>query len=64
MISADRAMYASKRAGRNRVAGPDSEGAPADVAANAPANAGGGAPVGVMADEPRTARPEVVEPPV
>ena len=49
MISADRAMYASKRAGRNRVAGPES-------AAQAA--------VAVMADEPRTPRPEVLKPPV
>jgi diguanylate cyclase (GGDEF)-like protein len=49
MISADRAMYASKRAGRNRVAGPDTE---------APA------PIPVMAEEARKSRPEVVEPPV
>ena len=35
MISADQAMYASKRAGRNRVAGPSSE--PADDLAAAPA---------------------------
>ena len=49
MISADRAMYASKRAGRNRVAGPETEVPPR---------------VAVMAAEPSTARPEVVEPPV
>ena len=49
MISADRAMYASKRAGRNRVAGPETE-APARVA--------------VMTAEPSGTRPEVVEPPV
>jgi diguanylate cyclase (GGDEF)-like protein len=49
MISADRAMYASKRAGRNRVAGPESE---------------MGMPVGVMADDRPVTKPEVVEPPV
>jgi diguanylate cyclase (GGDEF)-like protein len=49
MISADRAMYLSKRAGRNRVAGPESEGA---------------APTPVMAGELRGDRPEVLEPPV
>jgi diguanylate cyclase (GGDEF)-like protein len=49
MISADRAMYLSKRAGRNRVAGPESEGA---------------APTPVMAGELRRDRPEVLEPPV
>lgn len=49
MISADRAMYLSKRAGRNRVAGPESE---------------GGAPVPVMADGRREAGAEVLEPPV
>ncbi len=48
MISADRAMYASKRAGRNRVAGPDSE----------------VAPVGVMAEPSQMPRPEVLDPPV
>jgi hypothetical protein len=56
MISADRAMYASKRAGRNRVAGAESVGEPSP--------GGSGTPVGVMAEESRTARPEVVEPPV
>jgi diguanylate cyclase (GGDEF)-like protein len=56
MISADRAMYASKRAGRNRVAGPETEGAAADPVP--------GAPVGVMAEERRTGRPKAVEPPV
>jgi diguanylate cyclase (GGDEF)-like protein len=56
LISADRAMYASKRAGRNRVAGPDTEGAAADPAP--------GAPVGVMTEERRTGRPKAVEPPV
>ena len=56
MISADRAMYASKRAGRNRVAGPESS--PAGPAADADG------PVPVMAEESREARPEVVEPPV
>ena len=56
MISADRAMYASKRAGRNRVAGPETspDGPSAD----------GNVPVPVMAEERREARPEVVEPPV
>jgi len=49
MISADRAMYASKRAGRNRVAGPEPEGATL---------------VPVMADESRASRPEVLKPPV
>jgi diguanylate cyclase (GGDEF)-like protein len=49
MISADRAMYASKRAGRNRVAGPETE---------------AGGRVAVMAAEPAAKRPEVVEPPV
>ena len=49
MISADRAMYASKRAGRNRVAGPETE-SPARVA--------------VMASDGPVVRPEVVEPPV
>jgi hypothetical protein len=56
MISADRAMYASKRGGRNRVAGPES--GAAGPAADADL------PVGVMAEESRGARPEVVEPPV
>jgi len=56
MISADRAMYASKRAGRNRVAGPESSSAgPAtDTDVQLPG----------MAEENREARPEVVEPPV
>jgi diguanylate cyclase (GGDEF)-like protein len=49
MISADRAMYASKRAGRNRVAGPETDGPVA---------------VPVMAADGRSARTEVVEPPV
>lgn len=49
MISADRAMYLSKRAGRNRVAGPAS---------------GGAAPVPVMAGGRRAARVEVHDPPV
>lgn len=49
MISADRAMYASKRAGRNRVAGPESE-------------AGDAPPGPASARQP--AVPEVVEPPV
>jgi diguanylate cyclase (GGDEF)-like protein len=48
MISADRAMYASKRAGRNRVAGPDSE----------------VVPVAVMAEPSQMPRPEVLDPPV
>ena len=56
MISADRAMYASKRAGRNRVAGPESS-PPGPVA-------GADVQVPVTADERREARPEVVEPPV
>jgi diguanylate cyclase (GGDEF)-like protein len=55
MISADRAMYASKRAGRNRVAGPESSPGPA---------ADADVQVPVMAEEGREARPEVVEPPV
>jgi hypothetical protein len=42
-------MYASKRAGRNRVAGPETESGPR---------------VGVMAPEASRPRPEVVEPPV
>ena len=66
MISADRAMYASKRAGRNRVAGPTSEvGAPEEAAAAQAMAGGSGVPV--MAEEGRqgrTARPKVVEPPV
>ncbi len=49
MISADRAMYASKRAGRNRVAGPESEGA---------------VPVPVFAEQRGASRAEAVEPPV
>lgn len=49
MISADRAMYASKRTGRNRVAGPESESPP---------------PVPVMAVERPASQGEVVEPPV
>jgi diguanylate cyclase (GGDEF)-like protein len=56
MISADRAMYASKRAGRNRVAGPESS--PAGPAAGADVQ------VPVLAEEGPEARPEVVEPPV
>jgi diguanylate cyclase (GGDEF)-like protein len=56
MISADRAMYASKRAGRNRVAGPESS--PAGPAADADGK------VPVMTEGGREGRPEVVEPPV
>ena len=56
MISADRAMYASKRAGRNRVAGPEP--------GSGGSNADTGGPVPVMAEELRATRPEAVEPPV
>ena len=49
MISADRAMYRSKRAGRNRVAGPETETLE---------------PVPITTGKRRTPRTEAVEPPV
>ncbi|MBI2776555.1 MAG: GGDEF domain-containing protein [Chloroflexi bacterium] len=52
MVSADRAMYASKRAGRNRVAGPESE--PAGTQ---------GAPVMASREHSATHAAEVVQPP-
>ena len=63
MISADRAMYASKRAGRNRVAGPATEVGTPDESSAGPEE-GARVPRSIRIEERPAARGERVEPPV